>query len=320
MTRLSADMVVRDVDRGSRWTLLTDTLDAAIISRDGSRAVTLGDTGVTAWNLDAPGEGTVLSTDATYAAAISADGGRVVAGGYWGLRVWDTDGAVEGRVLSDLDTRSVAISQDGSTVVSTSLDGDAVVWDLDGGSDPVQLTADQAFSVLLSDDGTVAVTKGGSGVVVHWIETGESVTLDDRAGLGVAINADGSRIVTTDLTSVKVWSMGSAPTAVAINTVGDTLVATAIDPSGARIVVVGQAGTTLWSADGQRIAILSRDTLSSAEFSGDGSRIIGVGPTGVRIWKVSSTEMRAEVDRRVGSHTFSDQECTVYRIEPCPAG
>ncbi|MFI0524516.1 MAG: TIR domain-containing protein [Ilumatobacteraceae bacterium] len=320
VTRLSADMVVRDVDRGSRWTLLTDTLDAAIISRDGSRAVTLGDTGVTAWNLDAPGEGTVLSTDATYAAAISADGGRVVAGGYWGLRVWDTDGAVEGRVLSDLDTRSVAISQDGSTVVSTSLDGDAVVWDLDGGSDPVQLTADQAFSVLLSDDGTVAVTKGGSGVVVHWIETGESVTLDDRAGLGVAINADGSRIVTTDLTSVKVWSMGSAPTAVAINTVGDTLVATAIDPSGARIVVVGLAGTTLWSADGQRIAILSRDALSSAEFSGDGSRIIGVGPNGVRVWKVSSTEMRAEVDRRVGSHTFSDQECTVYRIEPCPAG
>ena len=320
VTRLSADMVVRDVDRGSRWTLLTDTLDAAIISRDGSRAVTLGDTGVTAWNLDAPGEGTVLSTDATYAAAISADGGRVVAGGYWGLRVWDTDGAVQGRVLSDLDTRSVAISQDGSTVVSTSLDGDAVVWDLDGGSDPVQLTADQAFSVLLSDDGTVAVTKGGSGVVVHWIETGESVTLDDRAGLGVAINADGSRIVTTDLTSVKVWSMGSAPTAVAINTVGDTLVATAIDPSGARIVVVGLAGTTLWSADGQRIAILSRDALSSAEFSGDGSRIIGVGPNGVRVWKVSSTEMRAEVDRRVGSHTFSDQECTVYRIEPCPAG
>ena len=320
VTRLSADMVVRDVDRGSRWTLLTETLDAAIISRDGSRAVTLGDTGVTAWNLDAPGEGTVLSTDATYAAAISADGGRVVAGGYWGLRVWDTDGAVEGRVLSDLDTRSVAISQDGSTVVSASWDGDAVVWDLDGGSDPVQLTADQAFSVLLSDDGTVAVTKGGSGVVVHWIETGESVTLDDRAGLGVAINADGSRIVTTDLTSVKVWSMGSAPTAVAINTVGDTLVATAIDPSGARIVVVGLAGTTLWSADGQRIAILSRDALSSAEFSGDGSRIIGVGPNGVRVWKVSSTEMRAEVDRRVGSHTFSDQECTVYRIEPCPAG
>ena len=320
VTRLSADMVVRDVDRGSRWTLLTDTLDAAIISRDGSRAVTLGDTGVTAWNLDAPGEGTVLSTDATYAAAISADGGRVVAGGYWGLRVWDTDGAVQGRVLSDLDTRSVAISQDGSTVVSASWDGDAVVWDLDGGSDPVQLTAEQAFSVLLSDDGTVAVTKGGSGVVVHWIETGESVTLDDRAGLGVAINADGSRIVTTDLTSVKVWSMGSAPTAVAINTVGDTLVATAIDPSGARIVVVGLAGTTLWSADGQRIAILSRDALSSAEFSGDGSRIIGVGPNGVRVWKVSSTEMRAEVDRRVGSHTFSDQECTVYRIEPCPAG
>ena len=320
VTRLSADMVVRDVDRGSRWTLLTDTLDAAIISRDGSRAVTLGDTGVTAWNLDAPGEGTVLSTDATYAAAISADGGRVVAGGYWGLRVWDTDGAVEGRVLSDLDTRSVAISQDGSTVVSASWDGDAVVWDLDGGSDPVQLTAEQAFSVLLSDDGTVAVTKGGSGVAVHWIETGESVTLEDRVGFGVAINADGSRIVTTDLTSVKVWSMGPAPSAVAINAAGDTLFATAIDPSGARIVVVGLAGTTLWSADGQRIAILSRDTLSSAEFSGDGSRIIGVGPTGVRIWKVSSTEMRAEVDRRVGSHTFSDQECTVYRIEPCPAG
>ena len=323
LTAVAADTVVREVDRGARSTLISDTLDAAIMSSDGSRAVSLGSEGVTVWNLDAPGEGTVLSTDATYAAAISADGGRVVAGGFWGLRVWDTDGSAPGRALSDMNTRTVAISQDGSTAVSTSWDGEALVWDLDGDPDPVQLPAEQAFQVLLSGDGKVAVTPSASGVVVHWVETGESVTLEDESAYGVTINADGSRIVTTTGTGVKVWSVRSIspePTAVTIDLTGDYLLATAIDPSGERIVVVGQAGATLWSADGRRLATLPAEGLEGAEFSGDGSRLVGFGSSGVHVWQVSSAEMRADLDRRLGGNTYSDQECAVYRIEPCPAG
>ena len=139
----------------------------------------------------------------------------------------------------------------------------------------------------------------------------------------MTINADGSRIVTTTGTGVKVWSVRSVspePTAVTIDLTGDYLLATAIDPSGERIVVVGQAGATLWSADGRRLATLPAEGLEGAEFSGDGSRLVGFGSSGVHVWQVSSAEMRADLDRRLGGNTYSDQECAVYRIEPCPAG
>ena len=68
------------------------------------------------------------------------------------------------------------------------------------------------------------------------------------------------------------------------------------------------------------LATLPAEGLEGAEFSGDGSRLVGFGSSGVHVWQVSSAEMRADLDRRLGGNTYSDQECAVYRIEPCPAG
>jgi WD40 repeat protein len=256
----------------------TDWVHTVEVSADGSRVVT-GSRDHTARVWDAKTGRSLLElkghTGEVMSVAWSLDGSRIVTGsldGTW--RVWD---AKTGRSLMELRGQMkftcVALNPDGTRVVIGSADGTARVWEVSSarpegvaetGRSLLELKGhtEEVVSVAWSSDGSRIVTGSADGTARVWeAKTGRSLIVltatkqmpggERREGVWrVAVNADGSRVLTEGDDGTAVWDAAGGRSLAVLEVPRERPGSLALSADGARVVTWDQRGNTVvWDAN-----------------------------------------------------------------------
>ncbi|MFO0928067.1 MAG: sterol desaturase family protein [Gemmataceae bacterium] len=234
-------------------------------------------------------------TSGVLAVAMSSGGERIVSGCEDGtITVWDGGG----HKLRDLRdhtraARCVAVSGDGRRIVSGGFDRTVRVWDAETGESRRVVTAHTSgvLGVAISGDGTRVASGGADATARVWeVNAGDSLVLPGPPDpvLGVAANADGSRVVTARgrvaiVTDIRLSQQ------VTLTGHTDLIYAAALTADGRRVVTASRDGTVkVWDAPTGRVRTTLRghaDAVYGVAISADGRRVASGGEDRiVRVW------------------------------------
>ena len=223
-------------------------------------------------------------------------------------------------VAFDLVTGDVVATYDGDGLLAVSPDGDAIVISegmesvrvvpVDGAAPAVELDGGSGavLDAAVSPDGTLVATVGNDQTVALWDRwTGER--LDLLAGHvgavhAVAFDDDGDIVTAGSDGAIVRWDVrGDAGLSEQLRapdeSVSPLVMATALAPSGDRMVILREDGAALAAAGDSSSAELGHEA-SWAAFHPDGSRVATVGWDGsVRLWDAVDGSLLAELPESV---------------------
>ena len=296
--------------------------DVAAVTRDGRRAVTIGDDGTVRIVNTADGQVTVTLSGqrGLERASFSPDGSRIVTAGSDGrVRAWDVD---SGRVLHQLGPRNSAnaaatFSPDGELVLAVGGDpGTVRLWDAASGRLVHALDAHAtlraaAFDpegeliVAVGDAGTALIVDASSGRLLHTLKGHEGTVWSG------AFSPDARLVATTgDDGTARLWDTADGRRLSTLSGHESTVSSAVFSPDGKLVLTVGHDETArLWDAEGGptlRILRGHEDAVYGAAFSPDGEGIVTAGKDGVRSWTcdvcgIGIDELLAQARRRLDS-------------------
>ena len=272
----------------------------ASLDSTGSRAVTVGQSGVQVWDVARKKLLATLDpvppiTDAR----LSRDGKLLATASQQGpIELWDVGSRrrlVGFRVSRDAPsaTNSVSFSPNGRLLLTTHSDGSARLWrdgnlltrisSASSGFLDAEFWPDGRRIVTASDDNTAQIRDAGSGAVLRVL----------RGHLGpvrrAAFSRDGKYVVTaSDDATARVWDAATGESlAQLIGHTGPVRDAS-FSPGGKFVVTAGDTTARLWEPrQGRSLAVLRghSDFVLSATFNKDGRRVVTTSSDGtVRVW------------------------------------
>ena len=266
--------------------------------------------------------------------AFSADGASIVTASADGTaKVWDLEGrlqlTIDHNILDrgdrnrfELSVSAAAFSPDGQSILTGDSDGGVWLWDRNGTlraplpGDDVSVTR-----VAFSPDGTLAATSSLDGSTNVWAMQPEPVRwVTVSGGRSVNFSPDGRRIVTTDGSTVAVWTLPLEPpngTIVQLDEPTITLtpelgaVSAVFHPRRDELLITnGDAGATTWDPtlgqDGELNIYDEDERLSSASYDATGENIVTARLSGsAAVWTPAAVQTLFGHSGVVGDAAFS---------------
>lgn len=305
---LPATLTAIDAGNASRLGLVrslrghAETVNAVVISRDGSTIASASEDGVIrVWDaVSGETRRTMRHGSAVNTIALAPDGRLLAAGDDDGaVRLWDITTGEQVRTLTGhLDwVWTVAFSPDGTMLASGSEDNTVKLWDVESGMQlRTMRNPDAVNGVAFTPDGRFVVGGGDDNVARMWdTATGEvarAFTGHQRPVWGIAFSPDGSTMASTSLDgTVKLWNTADASEVRTLRGHDDGVLSISWSGDGALIVSADIGGATLvWdAASGRQLTTLrsARSLVRAVTISADQKLILTVGrDRAVRMWAV----------------------------------
>jgi WD40 repeat protein len=223
--------------------------------------------------------------------ALSWDGKLALTSSYRDstAKLWDTE---TGKVLRNFlghtgRVRAVALSADGKRVLTSSR-SEAKLWDAETGKILREYPGYEEYisAIAISSDGKRVLIgeeniSGGSGNTILWEVKTEKVLghflHGDKASY-VALNSDGSRVLTVDQYSkAELWDVKTGKVIHELEGNQGEVNAIAISSDGKRVLISSDSTTKLWDADMGRVLRtfdVHHSKIYSTSMSGDGKRVL----------------------------------------------
>ena len=301
---VALDAALRQLRESIVLTGHTATVNKALMSRDGRRAVTASADGTARiWD---PDSGAELLRLVGHSGGISSllftpDGRSIVTGSDnpdHSARIWNAStGAEQARFVGHTGSiAGLAVSPDGTRVATGSFDTTARIWDAKSGALQLLLRGHTGWvnAIVFAPDGTRVYTASEDKTVRIWdARTGAQLGLLNAGGTGISMllmSPDGSRLVTGErLGSPRVWDAKAATLLFALKSPDEAISAVAMSADGARLATGHNGGEVgLWDArTGTEIARMKGHTgvLHAMAFSQDGTRLAtGDWNNTARVW------------------------------------
>jgi WD40 repeat protein/serine/threonine protein kinase len=277
------------IDEALRLARPSVSVSSAEFNGDGSRLLMVLTDGVVAvWNVATFTElASFVSFSDFSRAAISPDGKRVVTvfsepGFTSNVWVWDVESReILATFSGHLTTvNDAAFSPDGSRVVTASDDGTARVWAADTGMEQVALVglSKTVYKAAFSPDGQRVVTASSDDAARLWdIQTGADMATfpNDKWLDNVALNPEGSRLLTTTEGSSIIWDVTNGKKLIELEGRPDNINKRPFSPSGARIVGISSGKAKIYNAETGK-ELFALPDVECALFHPDGIRLLTV--------------------------------------------
>lgn len=258
-------------------------------------------------------------TDKINWAAYSPDGSKVVTAGRDGItRVWDAGTAgllKELRIQSDFEKKSVnhsIFSPDGQLILTGGADGIPRIWDLQSGAVVRKFEGLETYinTVAYSPDGKLIGAASGDGTGRVW-DAHTRAQLGPLSGhqgsvLYISFSADSSKILTTGMDgTARVWDAGTRKELLKISGHSLQVNSAEFSPDGKLILTSGLDGTArIWDSKtgGEVLQLLGHETaVNSAIFSADGRLVFTAsGDHTARSWSLDVPQTITALHGHVG--------------------
>ena len=261
------------------------------------------------------------------------------------VALWNaTDGSVvhsfDSAAAPLLDSLDLDINLNGTLLAATN-DGDARVWSLETyeevlfitpeDGDVVGIALDPSGSRLAVEIRRVKTPRHTVHVEVFDLEGHLLVTTGEHDVFyadGLEFSPDGRYMVTTGLDEAGsglavVWDASTGDRAGVTRGTGSEIFQAVVSPDGSQIATGEEGMVRLWDAASfeQIVAFPGHEGfVNDLAFSPDGTRLITLAtPDGlVRTWLLDTEEL-VEVANDHVTRTFTQAECEIHEIDPCPA-
>ena len=256
------------------------------------------------------------------------------------VRIWDAGSGKEVKILDfGVGVNEVAFSGDGTRLTAgggdTSTNGRVMVWDVDSGK-VIYTLSDEASSVYGVDyspdnryfaagyyNGTIRIWDARSGKLVK-----DLVGAHDDIIRDLAFSPDSRFLASaSDDGIITVWDLSAENFGErygdSYDLASGTLDTVAWSPDSASLVAGGIDGIArFWDLGTFDYHSLygNTDRIYSAAFSSDGRTILTAGADGTVRGFVVNIEDIEELARKRLLRPFSEAECNIYHISPCPSG
>jgi len=286
----------------------------------------------------------------------SPDGSLLAAGAHgesgavlvWDTATWDLVANLAPPAEEDADgfAWSVDFSPDGALLAAT-VEGQVEMWDTS------TWQKDNTLAVADPDQGEykeLAFRPGGNELAVRgtvfltekerWDDAVEIYDLDGNylrtccehvwflLAASVSYSPDGAQILTAGIDfdtgegTVFTWDADSGEQLRSFDGHDDVAWDAVFSPDGSLIAAGGDPDVRIWdAATGEELLVLihGAGVIYDVDFSPDGSRLVSTADTNglTRVWALELDDLIQIANERL-TRTFTEAECEIYDIDPCP--